>query len=260
MATKEEINKQFEIVNKLAAPYKFAYVEVANDIEFLEKNARFMTKDQMNQLVSNVKKDGFLSQIPFCMKRKKTKKFLVLSGNHRCKSAIKAEQQFIVVQYIDEVDKDKALGIQLSHNAISGQDDMGMLKELYDMIESLEMKEFSAIDEAELSKLDEIPVATINEADITLHEIGFIFHEANLKKVDDIIYALNKNVEDDKKAHKMFAGIGFHKFVEVMTEIKERSNIKNTTVAFIKMLEICETWIKENPHSGENKQVNPQDN
>ena len=39
--------------------------------------------------------------------------------------------------------------------------------------------------------------------------------------------------------------MSFWKFVDVMTEIKKKANIKNNTVAFLKMLEICEEHLLE---------------
>ena len=41
--------------------------------------------------------------------------------------------------------------------------------------------------------------------------------------------------------------VGFHleKMVEVMTQTQKVTGIKNTTVAFLKVLEICRKWIED---------------
>ena len=41
------------------------------DLRLLEKNARFMKAEQFQTLVENVKKDGNLSQLPFCYREKR---------------------------------------------------------------------------------------------------------------------------------------------------------------------------------------------
>ena len=45
--------------------YKIATVDV-KDLEFLEKNARYMTAEMFHNLVDNVKRDGCLSSMPLC--------------------------------------------------------------------------------------------------------------------------------------------------------------------------------------------------
>ena len=241
-ATAEELNKKLQEFNEMSEYYKLAYVD-PKELVPLAKNARYMSKSQMGQLVNNISEDKFLSQLPFCMKREDGS-MLILSGNHRVKAAIKSGLEHIMVQYIDEVEKEKWLAIQLSHNAITGQDDAAILKELYDMISTLDGKEYSGINEQDLKEFEELPIKSISEDSITLHEMGFVFSDLNLKKLDETILLLNQLSEKEDK-EKMFMGLSFHKFIEVMSDIKDRSGIKNHTVAFIKMLNICEEWVEQ---------------
>ena len=53
--------------------------------DLLEKNARFMRAEQYQRLVSNVKRDGCLTSVPFAVKN--GERFLILSGNHRVQAA-----------------------------------------------------------------------------------------------------------------------------------------------------------------------------
>ena len=58
-------------------------------IKLLEVNARFMKAEEFRKLIENVKRDGCLTQLPFCCKNEKGE-LVVLSGNHRVQAAIEA--------------------------------------------------------------------------------------------------------------------------------------------------------------------------
>ena len=92
------INSKLAEVNRLISPYQLAWVDPVEDCELLDHNARYMTKEQLGRLAENVKGDGFLSQLPFCIKQN-SGKFKVLSGNHRVKSAIKAGLPRILILF-----------------------------------------------------------------------------------------------------------------------------------------------------------------
>ena len=141
------INSKLAEVNRLIAPYQLAWVNPAEDCELLEHNARYMTKEQLGRLTENVKGDGFLSQLPFCI-RLESGKYKVISGNHRVKSAIKAGLTRILVLFgtPDVFDEQRQVAIQLSHNAISGQDDISILQELYASLKDLGLKAYTGID------------------------------------------------------------------------------------------------------------------
>ena len=65
--------------------------------DLLEKNARFMRAEQYQRLVSNVKRDGCLTSVPFAVKN--GERFLILSGNHRVQAAKDAKLSEILVLY-----------------------------------------------------------------------------------------------------------------------------------------------------------------
>src|SRR3972149_11690334 len=87
----QEIQKALEELNTQLAgkyPYKL-YMANASEIDFLEKNARFMSKEQFSSLAKNIETDGALTSMPLCYKQKNGR-LLVVSGNHRIKAGIKA--------------------------------------------------------------------------------------------------------------------------------------------------------------------------
>ncbi|MDI7225278.1 ParB N-terminal domain-containing protein [Leptospira santarosai] len=239
---KEEVNRKLSEINFYIAPYKLAWVDPVRDCELLTVNARYMTPDQMNRLVENVKKDGFLSQLPFGVKIEE--KFKVISGNHRVTAAIKAKLEAILILYVEDIDTERELAIQLSHNSIAGQDDLGILKSLYLQIKELDWKEYSGIDEQALLNYQIPDLVPISESDIKLNEVRLFYGDLDLKQIDQTLELLEKKLIDEKRDRVVFGE--FERFVEVMTEVKRRLNVKNHSVAFLKMIEICEEWIETN--------------
>ena len=130
----EEIREVLNLLNeKLAGlfPYRLE-MATPGELKLLEKNARYMKAEQFQSLVENIKKDGNLSSLPLCY-REKDGKLRVLSGNHRVQAGRQAGVEQILVMVVgDEKDSDARLAIQLSHNAIAGQDDLVILKELWE--------------------------------------------------------------------------------------------------------------------------------
>lgn len=239
---KELINSKLLEVNELIYPYQLAYISPGEDTLYLDQNARSMDKREFSQLVDNVKKDKFLSQLPFCEKLK-SGKYKVLSGNHRIKAASKAGLENVLVLYVDEIDEQRSLGYQLSHNSLVWKDDIAILKDIYAKITDLEIKEFSGINEIELYALKVPELKVISDSDIELNEIRFLFSDLDYSKVNEITEKLNEKVFDEKKDKVVFAN--FYRFVDVMTRIKLAFNVKNHTVSFLKMIEICEKWLEE---------------
>ena len=138
-------------------------------LKLLETNARYMRHEQYNRLVENVKRDGRLTSIPFAaLWRYYTQEdplpmdedgglvWEVLSGNHRVMAAIDAgltEIDCMVTE--DPLPKPQRVAIQLSHNAIAGEDDPAILKQLYQEIGEVDLKLYAGLDDKMLALLDE---------------------------------------------------------------------------------------------------------
>jgi len=232
------IQEKLDEVNKLIAPYQLAYVSPTEDCVPLEKNAHYMEKQTLDRLTANVAEDGFLSQLPFAMKRHDGK-YLILSGNHRLKASIKAKLEYILILYIEEVDKDKQIAYTLSHNALVGKDNMQMLKEIYSEMRSIESREYSGLNGIKF--MDTIPTVSINDGDIELTEMKFLFTESRSNNIKDVLAELEK--QELSEDCSIVIG-SYEAFIKVATEVKKKYNIKSNTVAFARMIDICDTYLK----------------
>lgn len=239
-----DIQARLSEVNILMKPtgYQLAYISPTKDCVPLEKNAHYMEKPTLDKLVSNIAEDGFLSQLPFMMKRPDGK-FLVLSGNHRVKAAIKAKLPYVLTLFVEDISKDKQLAYQLSHNALVGRDDVKMLKELFEQIESLDQKEFSGLNSMDFMDVDGISVSQINDGDIELTEMKFLFVESRAGDVSRLLAELEKQQLDENSA--IVYG-DFEEFIKTMTAIKAKFGIKSNTIAFGRMIDICSQYITSN--------------
>lgn len=237
----DTIRDQIESLNKLIDPYKIAYVSPVNDCVALEKNAHYMEKNILDKLVSNVSEDGFLSQLPFALKRDDGK-YLIMSGNHRLKAAIKAKLDYILILFVENIGKDKQIAYQLSHNSLVGKDDVNMLKDIFMQIESLDMKEFTGINDNNFIDVSKIKCNAINDDDIELIEMRLYFVEPIAQNIDKFFNAIEK----EKNTEYSYAAIAdFEQFIKTMTEIKIKYNIKSPSTAFLKMIEICKEKLNE---------------
>lgn len=267
MAKEQQINKingkditvireKLNEVNELITPYKLAYVSPTEDCVPLEFNAHYMDKDTLDNLTANIAHDGFLSQLPFGMKRTDDNKYLILSGNHRLKAAIKAKLKYILILYINEIDKDTQLGYQLSHNSLVGKDDTQMLKELYSKIQSIEAKQFSGLNGLNFVDVSKVNIPAIGEGDIELTEMKFQFVESKSNNIKNVLDALEKMGLDENST--IIVG-SFEAYIKVLQEGKKVYDIKSRSVAFSKMIDICSTYLEELKKVQEEKQKEVED-
>lgn len=123
------------------------------ELVLLANNARYMTKDQFLRLVDNIRRDGRLTSTPLVAPMVDGR-LEVLSGNHRVKAAIAAELDKIDVMRVDSpLTRDQRLAMQLSHNAIAGEDDPHKLRELFDSIGDVDLREYTGLDDEGLDLL-----------------------------------------------------------------------------------------------------------
>jgi len=241
----EEIREVLSLLNeKLAGlfPYRLEMV-TPGELKLLEKNARYMKAEQFQSLVENIKKDGNLSSLPLCY-REKDGKLRVLSGNHRVQAGRQAGVEQILVMVVgDEKDADERLAIQLSHNAIAGQDDLVILKELWEAITDVQAKVYAGLDSDTVKALQGIQFAAISEQRLQYKLVNFMFLPEEIENLDellkdtavafasDVVYLANLNTYDA--------------FFDLVVKIKKKCVVKNSAAAFLKLLELARIGLEQ---------------
>jgi hypothetical protein len=241
----EEIREVLNLLNeKLAGlfPYRLEMV-TPGELKLLEKNARYMKAEQFQSLVENIKKDGNLSSLPLCY-REKDGKLRVLSGNHRVQAGRQAGVEQVLVMVVgDAKDADERLAIQLSHNAIAGQDDLVILKDLWESIKDVQAKVYAGLDSDTVKALQGIQFAAISEQRLNYKMANFVFLPEELENLDqllkeiavvfaaDVVYLASLNIYDA--------------FFELIVQIKKHCQIKNSAAAFLKLMELARIGLEK---------------
>jgi len=245
-----EGNRLNEINNALPGGFKIAIVNV-KELEFLEKNARFMRNETFQNLVNNIKRDGALSQLPFCYLQENGK-YKVLSGNHRSKAAIAAGLEEIPVMYTDEpLTKDEQISIQLSHNSISGEDDPFILLELYNEIEDLDMKYYAGLDDKQLEQLESVTVEGLTEAQLDYLMLTFLFLPDEAEEMVRVFDKARDFISSDTVAVRMKE---YDRLLDAQAKTQVAYNIHNGATSLMLIMDIFERhqedlkegWLGEN--------------
>ena len=235
----EEIREVLNLLNeKLAGLFPYRLEMVApGELKLLEKNARYMKAEQFQSLVENIKKDGNLSSLPLCY-REKDGKLRVLSGNHRVQAGRQAGVEQILVMVVgDEKDADERLAIQLSHNAIAGQDDLVILKELWEAITDVQAKVYAGLDSDTVKALQGIQFAAIAEQRLQYKIVTFTFLGHEVENLDELLKAIAVAFASDVVYLATLEA--YAPLYELMLKIKKHCLIKNTTAAFMKYNELA---------------------
>jgi hypothetical protein len=163
------------------------------EVKLLETNARYMKHEEFNRLVDNVRKDGKLTSTPFLCKEADAgspcgSHWLCLSGNHRTRAAMEVGLDSITcLATDDDLSEEQKIAIQLSHNAIAGQDDPATLKALYEQILDTSLKKYSGLDDKTLELLDKFSSISISEANLAFQMLSMVFLPNELEAAKKVI-------------------------------------------------------------------------
>jgi hypothetical protein len=236
---------------------RFAIEVVALDrIDLLEKNARFMRNETFRRLVENVKADGHLSQIPFCVRR--GERFLCLSGNHRVMAARAAGLDATPIIYAtEELTREQELGIQLSHNAIAGEDDPQLLKELFDELTTVAGKLYTGLDDKALATLAAVSMPALSEVKLDFRTVTLMFLPEETPDVKTAFDEARKLVSGQELWLARFQD--FDRLLDALAASNAAHNVKNTATGMLCLMalfarhqtDLAEGWF--DPESEEAK-------
>jgi len=208
------------------------------ELKLLEVNARYMRHEEFARLVANIAHDGRLTSAPFaCLDGDS---YLVLSGNHRVKASIEAGLKTIpCITTDDDLTEEQRIAIQLSHNAITGTDDPNTLKELYDKILDVGMKEYSGLDDKVLGLLDTFNAINMAEANIKYQTLSLVFLPDDLETAKSVLAnALDRVKSSD--AVWLMRMEEYDRWLDGQEAVASSHNVKNAATAVLLMLELFE--------------------
>lgn len=224
---------------------KWKYEEIeTSQIQASEINANKMTDEDFNKLMQNIQKSGGLSSAITCYK-KPDGTFVIISGHHRFAACVKLSYVKVPVVFAEEKDlsKDEILALQISHNSLHGSDDKGILKRMFEEIQSVDFKFFANIDISEIQGLAvdsfsfspelvhyTLTLVLYQDAFDNVKEVFDIVDE-NVSKSDLVIVANGENCEED--------------FLMALRDARKNYKVRSSGIAFAKIIELAAKGLKE---------------
>ena len=235
------------------------YIDIdPRKLRLLELNARFMKNETFRRLVENIRSDGTLTQTPFCAALDYYTEgdesprdadgdviWEVLSGNHRVQAAIAAGLEVVTVQVTDDpLTRPQRLAIQLGHNAISGEDDPAILRQLYAMIEGVDWKAYSGLDDKTLGLMDKAQVAALGEANLAFQTLMVVFLPNELERVKAVMTQVRETIKaKDSAVLARFAD--YDRYLDTLDDIGAANGVKNSATVLMLMLDLVERHLDE---------------
>ena len=213
-----------------------------DDLREQDKNARVMTPQKFDRLSFNIKSHG-LESLPLCALNvsQERSELLIISGHHRVRACRQAGLKTLHCIVIERnMTKDEIISKQLSHNALNGEDNKEILRELYEEIEDANWKIETGLAEKELAfQKQDIKVDDMNfDFDFELIQIAFL--QTQKEKFDNVI----KLLESDAKVYEADLKV-FERFKRALTKASKNDNIRSITAIIVRMCEIVEQYYKE---------------
>lgn len=213
------------------------------ELKNLEKNAHYMTAEQKRQLVQNLSRDGVLLSTPLIYRRDGEDTPVVLSGNHRVIASVEAGLSKIhVMELLDRLSPEQETAIALSHNSINGQDDEQILRELYESIQDLTLKEYSGLTDDDLIEFKAVDLSFLSVSATRCQEVVLHFLPEEASEFQAILAKLSNQ---QSRTHLCSSLTQFDAVLNAAIKAKDYSNIFSTSGAFLAMARMAEAYMEQ---------------
>lgn len=202
----------------------------------LDKNARYMTGEQLRRLQENIRRDGGLTSVPLIYVHDDGTPE-ILSGNHRVQGALAAGiEEGWVMEIVTRIPQARRVAIQLAHNAITGQDDPTLLKELYDSLDDLNEKLYSGLTD-DAFNLPPLDISGMSLAGPTYEEMTLLF----LPEEAEVFREVLKKLEKHKPTGERYAVHldDWQKLFDTIVRTKDKLRIMSTPVALRAVIDLA---------------------
>jgi ParB/Sulfiredoxin domain len=204
------------------------------DLRLLEKNARFMKGAVFNRLVANIQRDGCLTSLPVVNFQDGA--LAVASGNHRVAAAIKAGiEESDVIEITTPLTREQFVALQLSHNAIVGEDDPNILRSLYEEL-GFEWKEYSGLTD-DAFKVEDLDTSVLRVEQPFYEELHISFLPGDAAIFGDWLDKIGKSKAATMRLVGVYADFGV--FFQQLLAVKQAKGVHNTAVALRLMAELA---------------------
>ena len=226
-------------------------------IRLLELNAQFMNHDTFRQLVENIAHDQDLMHDPFGAywgyyqegdeiqyDADNEPIVEVLSGNHRVMAARAAGLPRIKIKVSTApMSREERIARQLSGNALVGESDKEILRQLYDHLDEASWKQYSGLDDKTLGLLEEVSLPSIGEAGLTFQTITFTFLPHELERVTAVWEEAQALVRADKVFLARWGE--YDRLLDGLAQAGAAYGITNTATSLLAILTVFERHLSD---------------
>jgi uncharacterized protein with HEPN domain len=143
--------------------------------------------------------------------------------------------------YTDEEMTDaEFISRQLSHNAITGEDDPNILRELYDDITDIDWREYSGLSDDVIDELEKYVGATINPVGVDFHYLSLLFVEYELDRLEEIFDSIQKELSGKDENIWLGRIEDYERLLLAVNETKNAYGVRNNAVALMLVLDVYE--------------------
>lgn len=214
------------------------------DLKLLDVNARYMAQATYQQLVTNLRTDGVLTSAPLIYAGDEYPEGgeLVLSGNHRVMAAIDAGiEDADCILILNKLPKARQTAIQLSHNAIEGEDDLAILKQLYESIDDVDMRGYAGLDDKTLELLDKVDLDSLSEANLDFHTIQLVCLPPEADAARDALETIGRAADETWIA----AYRDYEPLLDALASVHSAHNVGNVATALGLLIALAEQHLAD---------------
>lgn len=205
-------------------------------------NARFMKKDAFRQLVDNLRRDARLSSTPLC--RTDGQVLEVLSGNHRIKAAREAGLPWVLVMVLaGDMDEGRRIAVQLSHNALVGQDDPAVLADLWSRVNDVRERLYAGLSSDALGEIAKVGLVQFTTPAIASKAVTFLFTEPEAGRLSEVLAELGR--ASAASAVYLAPLEAFDGFFDALQAVKRMEKVKNAGLAMVRLVELAHRALRE---------------
>ena len=143
----------------------------------------------------------------------------------------------------EELDKSRRIAIQLSHNALVGEDDQSILANLWAQIESVQDKLYSGLDSESLKELGDVELVNFSTPQVPAHMVTFMFTDGEKEQLSEILDMLADAAKKSSAVHLGTAG-QYDEFMRIVADMKNAEKIRDNSLAMTRLMEIAADYLE----------------
>jgi hypothetical protein len=211
-------------------------------------NARAMHESTFGRLVENIRQRGALESLPYCSQPNGEGPVDIISGHHRVRASIRAGLEDIhVLVDRNPMTRSTLTAKQLAHNALSGMDDVEVLRQMLATIDTPDDLLLSGVDEDMLNQTDADAMLLFTpRLDFDWKTVSLAFLSHQLTDFDKLLDALENRQDLIGTADVS----QFEDFVRSVTKFARIHNVRSAGTAVALLTRIARREVERHGRNG----------